>query len=50
MEELLQEMKNFLRTCEIYCEEEAKPSEETNTFKEAIGFLNEKVSKMEALL
>ena len=50
METLITEMKNFLRTCEIYCNEEANLNEETKTFKTAIEFLNEKLLKMEEIL
>ena len=50
MEKLVTEMKNFLKTCKIYCKEEAKPSEETETFKTAIEFLNEKLQKMEEII
>lgn len=50
METLITEMKKFLRTCEIYCDEETNLNEETKTFKTAIEFLNEKLLKMDEIL
>ncbi|MBQ4113959.1 hypothetical protein IJD34_01005 [bacterium] len=43
------EIKNFLKTCETYCEEEAQMNDELKTFKEAIKFLKERVDEIEKI-
>jgi len=50
MEKLITEMKVFLKTCKVYCDEEAMLTEETKAFITAIEFLNEKLLKMEEIL
>ena len=54
MEELkkkiILEIKNFLKTCDIYFTDEAKVNEESETFKISVDYLKEKLSKIEKLL
>ena len=44
---IITDTKNFLKTCEIYCNEEAEKTTEIETFKVAIKFLNEKIIEIE---
>ena len=50
LEDLIDEMQKFLKTCDAYCDEEAEVNDESKTFKSAVRFLSEKLNKVEKCL